>query len=118
MGDKWVQNNYVFICDDIGYTVTPMGGTACIGPVDEEGNALEDVYKPIESPQTLEDSVSKLLPNGIILTDEISGSFETLKTDEKSKHPGGRHRIPDDGEMSKVTKWRRRKELQGVLFDV
>ena len=113
---EWVKNGFVFRCDGIGYTVTSMGGTACIGPVDAEGNALGDVFKPPETTPSVADTISKLPTNGNLLTIGNQGSFETLNNDEKPKHPGGRPRIEAGKEMSKTTKWRREKDLQGVLF--
>lgn len=115
MTDKWVKNDYVFICDGKGYCTTPSGGTVCIGPVDDEGNALENFFKPAERASDGEDVVSKLSPNDNLLTDENSGSFETPEIEEKPKHPGGRPRKTDD-DLSRSTKWRRQKEMQGVLF--
>ena len=117
--DKWVKNNLVFICDGIGYTVTPALGTACIGPVDVEGNALGDVFKPPETPLADVDVVLKQGGDDNILTDDFLGSFETLNSDKKSKHPGGRPRKDEFEEKSRTTKWRRLKEeTQGVLLDV
>ena len=108
----------VFICDDIGYTVTPFGGTACIGPVDAEGNALENVYKLPETNPATSDIVLKQGTNTIPLTTNNLGSFETSIIDKKPKHPGGRPRKTCN-DVSRTTKWRRQRdeELQGVLFN-
>lgn len=106
--DFWTKNNSVYITGGRGYCVTPAGGRVCIGAVDQGGNPQEPVFSATDSPLDSKIDVSKLLTKGIIPKAENGGSFETLK------HPVGRPR--KQGELSRVTAWRRqREETQGVL---
>ena len=58
MGDKWVKDDRMFICDGQGYVISPRGQTLCVGPVDDDGNVLEDVYNtPETSPSAKKDVI-------------------------------------------------------------
>lgn len=104
----WAKNDGVFICDGIGYSVTPLGGTVCIGPVNADGSPREVVSSAPVSVSVAEKGVTKIksdvtvrdkLPEGILL---------------QPKKRGRPRKIDDD--ISRMTAWRRKQEeKQGVL---
>jgi hypothetical protein len=107
-GCEWARSDSVCLVDGRGYCVAPTGRSYCIGLVDAEGNPP----KAIDAMPRGEDVVSKLPEDESIgdkLTQAENGdSYETIK------HPGGRPR-KDIAVVSRVTKWRRAKEKQGVF---
>ena len=108
--DRWVKNDMVFICDGIGYCVTPLGGTVCIGPVDDDGNPLADdaLTAPV-SVQAAVEVVTKI-DDVINITDKDNGGI--LLQPKKRGRP---RKTGDD--ISRMTTWRRQQEeKQGVLI--
>lgn len=108
--DFWTPDNMTFVTGGQGYCVGPHGGTVCIGPVDNTGKPISNA---LVSVQDAREVVSKLPDNEIIQGINIHAQ-ETTSFETFLKHPGGRPR--KSGEVSRATKWRREKELQGVLI--
>lgn len=114
--DSWVKDGRMFIHYGKGYAVSPTGSQVCVGPVDEKGDVLEDVYKPPDNPSGVKNDVSKLSGDtnhvGNDIQEQKEGEFCNIK-----KHPGGRPRKDIEKEkVSRATRWRRKKEQQGVLL--
>ena len=103
MADYW-EGNY-FICDGYTWGVNHYGDTFCAG-----------IVTPPDKPQ----NVVEALPakqDIVLLHDMNSKPLRIEKTEAVmlQKHAGGRPR--KRGEVSRMTKWRRKqKELQGILI--
>ena len=115
MRDSWVKNDMVFICDGQGFTVSPLGLTVCIGPVDDGGNPLEDIYKPPETAQDEEEAVTKIADNGILPPADSQNGETGIMLQEKKR---GRPRKGPEESVTRMTEYRHRKEKekQGVLL--
>lgn len=98
------------IVQGLGFGVTKEGYTVCIGPVDINGDPLPDGY---DTHRILKTEVLKqpesIKPLSINIQAHNNRGYET------TKNVGGRPRKPDD-KISRVTRWRREKEKQGVLL--
>jgi len=123
--DGWSPDDMVYITAGNGYCVSPSLQTICIGPVDADGKPREEVFKPKkqvtetppappDKPPARKKGVSKLKEVGLVGVNDSQaqdgGSFAT----PIKKHAGGRPW--KKGVVSRVTLWRRKKKLQGVLI--
>lgn len=85
----------------------------CIGPVDFFGNPVrDDPPTPTETSLNGTDNVSKLVINTKLLVQQDTGTNGGVVL----KHAGGRKRKEDGQEMSRITRWRRKKEQQGEFL--
>ena len=110
MADFWTKNDSVFVCDGNGYVVAPSGATVCIGPVDQNGNAIKEnqdnVLNNLLDDSALEKGVAKIKSEGYVTDNNKSGIFATEKR--------GKGRPKKEGPVHRTTEWRREK--QGVLI--
>ena len=101
--DNWTDDGSIFVCDGLKYGIAPGGETVCQGPAE----------KAPEKPPDGKKSVTKLSTKG-------NGQGKTLQAQEKGimlhKKKGGRPRKPAGEVITRQTKWRRQKELQGQLL--
>ena len=82
-----------FICDGQKYGIAPDGRTYCAGPVVDTCHTTQDT-----AGEALEGGGKGKLPPAVVM---------------QQKHPGGRPR--KEGEVCRVTLWRREKAEQAVM---
>lgn len=95
--DYWMKDNSIFVCDGLKYGVAKDGSTVCVGPVSGV----------IQTTPAQENAVTK---------PQLEGNLPVQEKEEVllHKNKGGRPR--KEGEIHRQTKWRRKKETQGVLI--
>lgn len=95
------------VIDGVGFGVTKDGFTFCAGQVREVTADRHQNYR--DNKEVVSKPPISSLPSGNHLHAQNNGGFETFK------NLGGRPRKKDN-EISRTTRWRRKKELQGVLL--
>jgi len=96
--DYWMKDNSIFVCDGRKYLIAPDGSTVCTGPVSGA----------TQTTPVAKNSVAKIPTNGKLPLDLEKGIMQQEKR--------GRGRPKKEGAVHRTTKWRRKKEEQGVLL--
>ncbi len=103
--DHWTADGAFFICDNWKYGIAPGGTTVSLGP--------EKPPEAIDKPLDGKNGVTKLSVKGILPSEKIQvQETEVLLHENK----GGRPRKSEGEAVSRMTTWRRGKELQGKLL--
>jgi len=112
--DHWVKDDQMFICDGNGWILNKYLQTVCVGPVDNDGNPLPD--KVSNAPETCTDEkndVSKIEQVEIpMVNDSHEQNVDIFETSKKRGRP------KKEVDYSRITRWRRKKELQQLLMEI
>jgi hypothetical protein len=104
---RWTEGSSLYVIGNQKFGTSKTGGVVCY-PVEQPATVA---IMPLTTTTAIETPVSKLPDKEIIRGESEQDSFET------GKHPGGRPRKTGE-DISRVTAWRREKELekQGALI--
>jgi hypothetical protein len=117
--DHWAKDGMVFICDGRGYCVAPTGATVCIGPVDDDGNELQQDLN-LTPPVNNQPPEAPVTPDQPILSDvvgdvtvHVTARIKELSVQHSSTRAIARILQGEGFQISHMTVQRR---LQGKLL--
>ena len=115
--DHWTKNDSIFICDGQGYAVAKNGATVCIGPVDDDGNPLEDVSNAPEKRQGVVEPVTKPPLDEMVKADDIytdvTATIRSMAAEGKSTREIA---VVLESQGIKISHMTVSRRLQGVLI--